>query len=228
MNVKEIADQVHALMAKEMNERSILLGIERNNPQNLGLLHDNLNKQLKEQTFAEEHNLVLMTLYKFNPGSVDFQRAKDLLLKLCMHLGETSLCLFVSMFTDALKADKTVCALIEMAKALDSCKFQLFWNILKQNKEIDMSRVPGFELHVRKYISQCYKNLYSRVTLAELASGLNINEKEVTEFAEKEGMRIEDGKVLLNIEHETNITSKRILETIPFAEINKTCLQACK
>lgn len=201
-----------------------LYGSERNNPQNLPTILEKLENQLSQGTFDQETDMLLLTLYEFNPESADFSNVHSVLLKAIMHISEARICVFESLLSEKMARDSKVQTLLGLAKHLDNSEYAQFWTTLKESG-IDYSKVIGFVENIRKFIIVNCKNLYSTVQTKHMCSNLGLNEKELAEYASKNDMVIENGNVILNKEHETNITSRRILEDIKFIDINKMCCQ---
>ncbi|PWN47804.1 ARM repeat-containing protein [Violaceomyces palustris] len=151
----------------------LISGVDRYNPQNLGVLHDYLAQQLDTGSYDCLANLAILKLYQFNPSDFNYLVVVNILLKalvsaplpdfnLCISLlGEAPLATVPSSSEDGEKPeaetsskipsagnliDPLVVRLSQLSSLLFQAKFRDFWSTLAS---------PEFE-DVREHASKIH------------------------------------------------------------------------
>ncbi|KAJ2843079.1 hypothetical protein IWW36_005676, partial [Coemansia brasiliensis] len=109
----------------------LLKGVERYNPDKIGLLEDYLAHQCANPDPATNHdvmaNLALLKMYQFNPTMLDLDVIRRILAKALISTsqGDFNLCLYL--LTDDICQDPSISKLLTLRDYLERAQFDGFW-----------------------------------------------------------------------------------------------------
>ena len=202
---------------------SQLRGIERYNPENIAILQQYVEAQVRENGYDLEANLALLKLYQFNPGLFNNAPVYMILLKALTHLPHADFDLCKSLLSlDFLDANPTIKNILYLADLLETCKFKEFWTKVHAAEMKELTKpVVGFEDSIRKFVCHVISITYQRIqeeTLYELL-GLS-DETTVNQWIDKNSWKTADdsGYVLVSNKDES-IKTKKITEKIDLESV---------
>lgn len=198
---------------------TLLKGIDRYNPENLGTLERYVDMQIRENTYDLEANLGVLKLYQFNPGYYQTNVTAQILMKALTNLPHTDFTLCKCLIDTVRQTEEPVLSVMRLADMLETCKFQEFWITLEKEPDLTMG-VKGFEDSVRKFVCHVVGATYQTIPfehLTELLGGIQDNQ--VRQWISKYGWQLRnDGSVFIT-NQEDNIKTKNITEKITFDSV---------
>ncbi|KAI1295496.1 Eukaryotic translation initiation factor 3 subunit K [Halotydeus destructor] len=212
-------------MTDKMKEEvsAMLRGIERYNPENLRLLEQYVEYQVRENMYNLEANLAVLKLYQFNPTLFKPVVVVHILLKALTNLPHTDFvlckCLLDASVMEGVDVGSTadIKTLMNIHVMLETCQFGSFWEFAKDNRLL-WSSVNGFETKVREYICHVVNITYQHIqktTLTELL-GLAITPELLKERSWRDSG---DGFIFISNQEES-IKTKNITEKIDFESVS--------
>ena len=198
---------------------SMLVGIDRYNPENINTLERYLDLQCREHGYDLEANLTLLKLYQFNPTNLNMSYVVKVLLKALTNLPNSDFVSCKSLLSHEILDEGSIKAIQFLADLLEGCRFKEFWSKVHSMGELTKG-VAGFEDSVRKFVCHVISITYQHIpeeTLCELL-GL-VDENVVNQWIAKNGWKsVESGHVLVTSQDE-QIKTKKITEKIDMESV---------
>lgn len=206
--------------------KSMLVGIEMYNPNNIDTLHNYLDEQCAENEYDLEANLAILRLYQFNPDHVDKRVIVKIFLKSLTALPQPDFILCKSMIDPNLLEDSEdnpmdaeLKHVTELHRLLEVCDFTQFWTVLRSLPGLYLG-ISNFEDSIRQFICHVVKITYQTIdeaTLRELLGGLD--ESQLKFWINKNNWKTEAGGYVFVANQEEMIKSRNIKEKIEFDSI---------
>lgn len=210
--------------SKKAQIRSMLIGIELYNPNNIEVLQEYLNEQCAENTYDLEANLAILRLYQFNTNKIDKKVIINILLKALTALPQTDFILCKGLIDpnyfeeEDLEKNPDLKHVLELHKLLEICDFKQFWSVLRTDPGVYLG-IAGFDDAIRQFICHVVKITYQTIdktTLCELLGGLD--DSQITYWINHNKWKLEGDFVYISNQEEL-IKSKNIKEKIEFDSI---------
>ncbi|XP_060575281.1 eukaryotic translation initiation factor 3 subunit K-like [Ruditapes philippinarum] len=198
---------------------TLLKGIDRYNPENLGTLERYVDMQIRENTYDLEANLGVLKLYQFNPGYYQTNVTAQILMKALTNLPHTDFTLCKCLIDTVRQTEEPVKTVMNLADLLETCRFQEFWELIQKEPDVTMG-VKGFEDSVRKFVCHVVGATYQTIPVLHLTELLGgIPDTQVKQWISKYGWNLStDGNVYIT-NQEDNIKTKNITEKITFDSV---------
>ncbi|XP_070577628.1 eukaryotic translation initiation factor 3 subunit K-like [Ptychodera flava] len=205
-------------LSMRRNVASLLKGIDRYNPENLGTLERYVEMQAKENTYDLEANLAVLKLYQFNPMFFQLNVTTQILLKALTNLPHTDFVLCKCLIDEQHQQEDQITKILYLYDLLETCQFKKFWSEISHSEII--VGVNGFKDSIRKYICHVMGITYQTIDqdlLAELLGDLS--HEELKQWMTKYGWAVtQDGKAFI-ANQEENVKPKNITEKIDFDSV---------
>ncbi|KAJ7225801.1 armadillo-type protein [Mycena pura] len=213
----------------------LVSGVDRYNPSNLSILEDYLYHQIRSQEYDCLANLAILKLYQFNPDLYNPDIVINILTKAltASPLPDFNLC--ISLLDErpinaTLDEPDPLPSLLPTLKRLNDllykCRFPAFWEYY-QSDELENLRdnytveCVGFEDAVREVAIRAVKATFTRISADRLASYLDLNGSELTEFVEKKGWKMEENVIVIPPNPDNQIEATVVQENIKLAQLTK-------
>ncbi|XP_052767657.1 eukaryotic translation initiation factor 3 subunit K-like [Mya arenaria] len=208
-----MADAMRATVA------TLLKGIDRYNPENLGTLERYVDMQIQENTYDLEANLGVLKLYQFNPGYYQTNVTAQILLKALTNLPHTDFMLCKCLIDTVRQTEEPVKGVICLADMLETCQFQEFWITLQKEPGLT-ENVEGFEDSIRKFVCHVVGATYQTIPLEHLTQLLGgVPDSQVKQWINKYGWHLGSDFNVFISNQEDNIKTKNITEKITFDSV---------
>ncbi|XP_078000641.1 eukaryotic translation initiation factor 3 subunit K-like [Glandiceps talaboti] len=207
------------LLAMRRNVASLLKGIDRYNPENLGTLERYVELQTKENAYDLEANLAVLKLYQFNPMYFQLNVTAQILLKALTNLPHTDFVLCKCLIGEAHQQEDQIMKILHLHDLLETCQFKKFWTEITVNPELIMG-IVGLPDSIRKYICHVVGITYQIIdkdVLAELLGELS--HADLKQWMTKYGWTEAEGQKVFIANQEGNVKSKNITEKIDFESV---------
>ncbi|XP_054723887.1 eukaryotic translation initiation factor 3 subunit K-like [Uloborus diversus] len=199
---------------------SMLKGIDRYNPENLGTLEQYIDIQARENAYDLEANLAVLKLYQFNPGRYSLNSVQLILLKALTNLPHTDFVLCKCLIEQQYLEKEEIKRIVYLHELLETCQFPQFWHLIRsKDTKIPVAGITGFEDSIRKFICHVVNITYQSIgksTLSDFLGGLS--EYQLTNWMQKYGWKDLGSLVVINNQEE-NIKTKNITEKIDFDSV---------
>uniref|UniRef100_A0A0B6Z0D1 Eukaryotic translation initiation factor 3 subunit K n=1 Tax=Arion vulgaris TaxID=1028688 RepID=A0A0B6Z0D1_9EUPU len=198
---------------------SLLMGIDRYNPENLQTLEMYVDMQTKDNTYDLEANLAVLKLYQFNPNMYQTKVTGMILLKALTNLPHSDFILCKCLIETSRLTEEPVSKVLQLAHFLETANFQQFWVTLMDEPEL-LIGVVGFEDSIRKFVCHVVASTYQTIRKDKLRQLLgNISDSQTSHWISKYGWTEGvDGYVFITSQDE-NIKTKNITEKISFDSV---------
>ncbi|KAF6210639.1 hypothetical protein GE061_013746 [Apolygus lucorum] len=199
---------------------AFLQGVDRYNPNNIRDLENYVILQSQENAYDLEANLAVLKLYQFNDNyKIDI--TCQVLLKALTNLPHTDFILCKCLLNHEKCNESPIKEIINLADLLESCEFQLFWQLLQDRKMQELcSRIVGFQDSIRKFVCHVVGITFQTIQkslLTQLLGGVDDNT--LKHWVQKYGWKeIEDDMIFIANQDE-NIKTKNITEKIDFDSV---------
>ncbi|KAJ2161864.1 hypothetical protein GGF46_001172 [Coemansia sp. RSA 552] len=212
-------DEIHAL----------LTGVERYNPQKIGVLEDYLAHQCANPDPSTNHdlmaNLALLKMYQFNPPMLDLDVVRRILAKalVSMSQGDFNLCLYL--LSEEICQDASVAKLLALRDSLERAQFDSFWSEMyggDEDEESVVDGIAGFDNGLRKLVLAEITSTYQTIQARLVGKMVNLDEEAVLRLAKEHGWAVSDaGIVSLPLRGDNEAKTTVIKESIQFEQLTK-------
>ncbi|EPT04250.1 hypothetical protein FOMPIDRAFT_1058067 [Fomitopsis schrenkii] len=221
---------------------NLVSGVDRYNPNNVGILEDYLYHQIRSQEYDCLANLAILKLYQFNPDLYNPDVVINILIKALTSspFPDFNLCLSllderpVNQNADEPDPLPSLLPLLTtLYNLLQQCRFPAFWatyrseeaEALRDNYTIEC---VGFENAVRDIVIRAVKAAFKRIGSARLSSYLDLSGEEMDTYVEKLGWSIDasTGVVTVPPNLDNNPQSTVVQESIQLPQLTKIITHA--
>merc|ERR1711893_117249 len=194
---------------------SLLNGIDRYNPENLGTLERYVEMQARDNTYDLEANLAILKLYQFNPNFFQANVTAQIMLKSLTNLPHTDFTLCKCLVDVVRLEEEPLLSINIVAELLETCQFKSFWKTIAENPDLIMG-ITDFEDSIRKFICHVVGTTYERISKPVLLELLgDIQEYQFGQWVHKYGWK-DEGQEIFIVNQDDNIKTKNITERIGF------------
>jgi len=216
---------------------NLVSGVDRYNPNNVGILEDYLYHQIRNQEYDCLANLAILKLYQFNIDHYNPDVVINILIKAltASPLPDFNLC--VSLLDErpinaTLDEPDPLPTLLPVLRGLHDllfrCRFPAFWDIyrsddlesLRDNYTVE---VAGFDNAVRNVVIRAVQAAFTRISTSRLGSYLALTGDEFTEYVTKLGWTIDSTTSVVNVppNPDNQITATVVQESIKLPQLAK-------
>ncbi|KZT74699.1 ARM repeat-containing protein [Daedalea quercina L-15889] len=216
---------------------NLVSGVDRYNPNNVGILEDYLYHQIRSEEYDCLANLAILKLYQFNPDLYNPDVVINILIKALTSspFPDFNLCLSllderpISQNPDEPDPLPTLLpVLTTLYNLLQQCRFPAFWAMYR-SEEAEALRdnytveCVGFEDAVRGVVIRAVKAAFKRIGKARLESYLDLSGDELAVYVEKLGWTFEVsiGVVAVPPNLDNNPQSTVVQEAIQLPQLTK-------
>ncbi|KAF8311030.1 armadillo-type protein [Cantharellus anzutake] len=216
-------------------------GVDRYNPQNVGILEDYLYHQIREREYDCLPNLAILKLYQFNPDLYNPDVVINILIKaltaapapdfnLCLALlGERQACTNIPLpdgEPDPLRP--LLPNLIQLSNLLHTCRFPDFWKTylsqelapLRENYTVECA---GFDDSVRDAVIRAVQATFTNIGRDRFATYVNLQGADFESYVASLGWSLNTSTGVVsvppNIDNQIKATVTR--ETITLPQLQK-------
>ncbi|KAJ1734906.1 hypothetical protein LPJ61_000837 [Coemansia biformis] len=208
---------------------SLLTGVERYNPQKIGLLEAYLAHQCANPDPATNHdlmaNLALLKMYQFNPAMLDLDVVRRVLVKalISSSQGDFNLCLYL--LSDDICKDASVAKLLVLRDYLEKAEFDKFWSEMygdDDDEESVVDGIAGFDSGLRRLILAEVTSTYQTIQAKLVGTMVNLDEEAVLRLAKEHGWSVDAaGVISLPLRAENEAKATVISESVKFEHLTK-------
>ncbi|KAJ2779559.1 hypothetical protein H4R18_003955 [Coemansia javaensis] len=211
---------------------SLLTGVERYNPQNIGMLKAYLAHQCANPDPSTNHdlmaNLALLKMYQFNPAELDVDAVRRVLAKALISpaQGDFNLCLYL--LSDEICKTAPIDKLLVLRDYLERAEFDKFWGEMygggdeDEDDESVVDGIAGFDSGLRRLILGEITSTYQTIQAKLVGTMVNLDEEAVLRLAKEHGWGVsETGVVSLPLKAENEARATVISESIKFEQLTK-------
>ncbi|XP_033624273.1 eukaryotic translation initiation factor 3 subunit K-like [Asterias rubens] len=199
---------------------SMLKGIDRYNPENLGKLERYVEIQATENRYDLEANLAVLKLYQLNPGTFKVSTAATVLLKALTNLPHTDFILCKCLIDEIHQQEPPLVTIMYLANLLETCEFKSFWSECDGATSTLFAGITGFKDSIRKYICHILRITYQTIDRQQLGDLLGyLSDQELNQWMNKYGWKPLDGNRVFISQQEESIKTKNITEKISFESV---------
>ncbi|KAI9479113.1 hypothetical protein IWW42_004862 [Coemansia sp. RSA 1085] len=204
---------------------ALLTGVERYNPDKIGVLEDYLAHQCANPDPATNHdimaNLALLKMYQFNPTMLDIDVVRRILAKALISTGDFNLCLYL--LTDDICQDPSISKLLTLREHLERAQFDAFWKEMEDDDEEEsaVDGIAGFDKGLRKLIINEITSTFQTMETQLVGKMVNLDEEAVLRLAKEQGWSVSNGIVSLPLKAENEAKTTVIKENVKFEQLTK-------
>jgi len=221
---------------------NLVSGVDRYNPNNVGILEDYLYHQIRSEEYDCLANLAILKLYQFNPDLYNADVAINILIKALTSspFPDFNLCLSllderpVNQNPDEPDPLPSLLPILTtLYNLLQQCRFPAFWatyrseeaEALRDNYTVEC---VGFEDAVRDVATRAVKAAFKRIGGARLGSYLDLSGDELTAYVEKLGWTVDPstGVIVVPPNLDNNPQSTVVQESIQLPQLTKIIAHA--
>ncbi|KAH9937612.1 ARM repeat-containing protein [Fomitopsis serialis] len=221
---------------------NLVSGVDRYNPNNVGILEDYLYHQIRSEEYDCLANLAILKLYQFNPDLYNADVAINILIKALTSspFPDFNLCLSllderpVNQNPDEPDPLPSLLPILTtLYNLLQQCRFPAFWatyrseeaEALRDNYTVEC---VGFENAVRDVATRAVKAAFKRIGGARLGSYLDLSGDELTAYVEKLGWTVDSstGVIVVPPNLDNNPQSTVVQESIQLPQLTKIIAHA--
>ncbi|KAJ2497407.1 hypothetical protein GGH96_005121 [Coemansia sp. RSA 1972] len=209
--------------------QQLLTGVERYNPQKIGLLEDYVSHQCANPDPTTNHdlmaNLALLKMYQFNPTMLDLDVVRRILAKALVSSsqGDFNLCLYL--LSDDICMDTSIAKLLVLRDYLERAQFDSFWKEMygddEEEEESAVDGIAGFDNGLRKLILAEITSTYQTIEARLIGTMVNLDEEAVLRLAKEHGWSVQEGVVSLPLKAENEAKTTVISESVKFEQLTK-------
>jgi len=220
-------------------------GVDRYNPQNVGILEDYLYHQIREREYDCLANLAILKLYQFNPDLYNPDVVINILIKaltaapapdfnLCLALlGERQNVPLPDGEPDPLQP--LLPHLIQLSSLLHTCRFPAFWKTylseelapLRENYTVECA---GFDDSVRDVVVRSVQATFTNIGRDRFATYINLQHADFESYVSSLGWQLNPSTGVVsippNIDNQIKATITR--ETITLPQLQKVVAHSAK
>jgi len=221
---------------------SLVSGVDRYNPSNIGILEDYLYHQIRTREYDCLANLAILKLYQFNPDLYNPDVVVNILVKALASVPFPDFNLSVALLDDRSSNANVeepdplpalLPYLVNMHSLLQQCRFPAFWTLyrsdalesLRDNYTVE---VVGFEDSIREVAVRAVKATFQSIGSTRLGSYLDLEGEELEEYIARLRWKLDSatGVVELPPNPDNQIASTVVQEDIKLQQLNKVISHA--
>ncbi|KDQ63801.1 hypothetical protein JAAARDRAFT_29848 [Jaapia argillacea MUCL 33604] len=216
---------------------NLVSGVDRYNPNNVGILEDYLYHQIRSEEYDCLANLAILKLYQFNPDLYNPDVVINILLKALTSSPFPDFNLCVSLLDDRppnpnLDEPDPLPELLSTLTALNTllhqCRFPAFWSLyysddlqtLRDNYTVEC---VGFEDSVRDIVIRAVKATFTRIGSKRLGSYLSLDGGDLVSYIDNLGWQLDSSTAVIAVppNPDNQISSTVIQENIKLPQLTK-------
>ncbi|KAH8100649.1 initiation factor 3 [Cristinia sonorae] len=219
---------------------NLVSGVDRYNPNNVGILEDYLYHQIRTEEYDCLANLAILKLYQFNPDLYNPDVVINILIKaltspfpdfnLCISLLDERAANVNPDEPDPLPA--LLPLLTTLHNLLQQCRFPAFWQLYRSDKSESLRdnytvECVGFEDAVRRVVVRAVTGAFKRIGSERLSTYLNLDVEDLGEYVQKLGWTVGDaGVISLPSNPDNQPVSTVVQENIQLHQLTKIITHA--
>ncbi|XP_071503985.1 LOW QUALITY PROTEIN: eukaryotic translation initiation factor 3 subunit K-like [Diadema antillarum] len=198
---------------------SMLHGINRYNPENLTMLEQYVEIQVRENQYDVEANLAILKLYQLNPLHFKVQLAALILLKAMTNLPHTDYLLCKCLIDSDIQQEEPLQSINYFASLLEMCQFKKFWAEYDERPDV-FQGVAGFQNAIRKFICHVINSTYQTIERQQLLELLGLtDDTELKRWMASYDWKELEGDQVYICNQEESVKTKNITEKIGFDNV---------
>ncbi|TFY68342.1 hypothetical protein EVJ58_g1055 [Rhodofomes roseus] len=221
---------------------NLVSGVDRYNPNNVGILEDYLYHQIRSEEYDCLANLAILKLYQFNPDLYNPDVVINILIKALTSspFPDFNLCLSLlderpvkENIDEPDPLPSLLPILTTLYNLLQQCRFPAFWAMYRSDEAEALRdnytvECVGFENTVRDVVIRAVKAAFKRIGSARLSSYLDLSGDGLTAYIEKLGWSIDaaSGVVTVPPNLDNNPQSTVVQEYIQLPQLAKVISHA--
>ncbi|KAH9898483.1 initiation factor 3 [Cubamyces lactineus] len=232
---------------------TLVSGVDRYNPSNVGILEDYLYHQIRSQEYDCLANLAILKLYQFNPDLYNPDVVINILIKALTSAPFPDFSLCISLLDERPPSasasgsgaganpdepdplPQLLPVLSTLHALLQQCRFPRFWALYRSD-EVEALRdnytveCVGFEDAVRDVAVRAVKAAFTSISSERLGSYLDLSGDDLTAYVEKLGWSIDasTGVVSIPPNPDNQIESTVVQENIQLPQLVKVITHAAQ
>ncbi|CAL1696009.1 unnamed protein product [Somion occarium] len=216
---------------------NLVSGVDRYNPNNVGILEDYLYHQIRSQEYDCLANLAILKLYQFNPDLYNPDVVINILIKAltAYPFPDFNLCIsllderpFPANPDEPDPLPSLLPVLTSLYNLLQQCRFPAFWALYRSDKAESLRdnytvECVGFEDSVREVVIRAVTPAFKRIGTDRLSTYLDLSGDDLTAYIEKLGWSLdaESGVATLPLNPDNQIVSTVVQENIQLPQLTK-------
>jgi len=221
---------------------SLVSGVDRYNPSNVGILEDYLYHQIRSQEYDCLANLAILKLYQFNPDLNNPDVVVNILVKALASVPFPDFNLSVALLDDRSSnanmdepdpLPSLLPYLTTLHSLLQQCRFPAFWALyrsdaLKSLRDNYTVEVVGFEDSIREVAVRAVKATFQNIGSKRLGSYLDLEGSELEEYIANLGWKFDSSTGVVEVppNPDNQITSTVVQEDIKLQQLSKVISHA--
>jgi len=215
---------------------NLVSGVDRYNPNNVGILEDYLYHQIRSEEYDCLANLAILKLYQFNPDLYNPDVVINILIKALTATPFPDFNLCISLLDERIPnatdepdpLPSLLPLLSSLHNLLQQCRFPAFWNLytseqaesLRDNYTVEC---VGFEDSIREVVIRSVSAAFKRIGSERLGTYLNLAGDELTAYAENLGWTIDGstGVITIPANPDNQIVSTVVQENVELSQLTK-------
>ncbi|KAF8481231.1 ARM repeat-containing protein [Russula ochroleuca] len=221
---------------------SLVSGVDRYNPSNVGILEDYLYHQIRSREYDCLANLAILKLYQFNPDLYNPDVVVNILVKALASVPFPDFNLSVALMDDRASNNNMdepdplpglLPYLTNLHSLLQQCRFPAFWTLyrsdaletLRDNYTVE---VVGFENSIREVAVRAVKATFQRIGSKRLGSYLDLEGGELEDYIARLGWKFDSSTSVVEVppNPDNQITSTVVQEDIKLQQLTKVISHA--
>ncbi|KAI0304836.1 ARM repeat-containing protein [Russula brevipes] len=221
---------------------SLVSGVDRYNPSNVGILEDYLYHQIRSQEYDCLANLAILKLYQFNPDLNNPDVVVNILVKALASVPFPDFNLSVALLDDRSSnanmdepdpLPSLLPYLTTLHSLLQQCRFPAFWALyrsdaLKSLRDNYTVEVVGFEDSIREVAVRAVKATFQNIGSKRLGSYLDLEGSELEEHIANLGWKFDSSTGVVEVppNPDNQIASTVVQEDIKLQQLTKVISHA--
>ncbi|KAH9944454.1 initiation factor 3 [Epithele typhae] len=223
---------------------TLVSGVDRYNPSNVGILEDYLYHQIRSEEYDCLANLAILKLYQFNPDLYNPDVVINILIKALTSAPFPDFNLCISLLDERTTAPPQdepdplpdqLRILTALHGLLQQCRFPAFWVFYRSN-DVESLRdnytveCVGFEDAVRQVAVRAVKAAFTSIGSERLGSYLNLSGPELNAYVQKLGWTWNASSSVVGIppNPDNQIESTVVQENIQLSQLTKVIAHAAQ
>ncbi|THH34017.1 hypothetical protein EUX98_g28 [Antrodiella citrinella] len=215
---------------------NLVSGVDRYNPNNVGILEDYLYRQIRTEEYDCLANLAILKLYQFNPDLYNPDVVINILIKALTSSPFPDFNLCISLLDQRPTIQNTdepdplptlLPILTTLHNLLQQCRFPAFWALYRSENAESLRdnytvECVGFEDAVRRVVVHAVVGAFRRISSERLASYLHLDVEDVPEYVQKLGWTVDAGGVIsLPSNPDNQPVSTVVQENVQLSQLTK-------
>ncbi|KAF9821953.1 hypothetical protein IEO21_00383 [Rhodonia placenta] len=223
---------------------NLVSGVDRYNPNNVGILEDYLYHQIRSEEYDCLANLAILKLYQFNPDLYNADVVINILIKALTSAPFPDFNLCISLLderpvnTNPDEPDplpSLLPTLTTLHNLLQQCRFPAFWAMYRSD-EVESLRdnytveCVGFENSVRDVVIRAVKAAFTRISSERLGTYLDLAEDDLAAYVQKISWSIDPSTGIVSVPRnpDNHIESTVVQENIQLSQLTKVVAHAAQ